>query len=158
MKIKVGDQEVTLDPKNLEVDESTMNDFLKTFASKYNYYNAMWAKAQYIQYIAEDRHEAIASERFQWYKENEGGSDKLVEAKVKMAEIVMKAKKTARDAKYVSQVLFTYLRSMDKAHENALNLGYNVRKEMDKLFPQHIKGNSYEDVDAAVAKAIAEDQ
>lgn len=157
MKVKVGDQEVTLESKHLEVAEHNLNDFLINFASIYNYYNMAWAKAQYILHLMEDRHEVSYSERFQFYKENEGGSDKLVDAKVKMHEQVVSAKKAGRDAKYAERLLYTYLRALDKANENALNLGYNIRKEMDKIYPQVVKGTELQgDVDAQVAKLLSE--
>lgn len=142
MKVKIGDEEVVLDEKNLEVDESNLNEFLKNFASIYNYFNNKWAKAQYLHYCAEDNLDVKYGERFQFYKENEGGSDKLVEAKVKSHPDVVAARSLARQSKYAMQLLYTYLRSLDKAQENALNLGYNIRKEMDKIFPQAIKGDS----------------
>ena len=140
IKVKIGDDEVVLEEKHLLVDEVNLNEFLKKFASIYNYYNTMWANAQYLYYCADDNLDVKYGERFQFYKENEGGSDKLVEAKVKSHPDVINARALSRQAKYAMQLLFTYLRAMDKAHENALNLGYNIRKEMDKLFPQSIKG------------------
>ena len=163
MKVKVGDQEVVLDPKHLEVSEVSMNDFLKNFAALYSYYNAMWAKSQFIQHLTEDKYDQVASERFQHYKESEGGSDKLVEAKVTVSEKVIAARRAAREAKYICQLLFTYLRALDKAHENALNLGYNIRKEIDKIYPQHIHGEADGldkdglpmDVDKQVEKLVA---
>ena len=160
MKVKVGDIDVILDPKNLEVNEVTMTDFLKNFASLYSYYNAMASKAQFIQHLTDDKYEQVASERFQHYKENEGGSDKLVEAKVTISEKVMAARRAAREAKYIYQLIFGYLRAMDKAHENCLNLGYNIRKEIDKIYPQHIHGDLDKDglphdVDKQVEKLVA---
>jgi hypothetical protein len=150
MKIKVAEHEVILDPKNLEVSEEIMNDFLKNFAGIYNYYYMMWAKAQHIHYLAEDHYDVLFASKYQWAKENEGGSDKLAEAKARISEPVVQARMQARDAKYVMQLLNSYLRAMDKAHENALNLGYNVRKEMDKIFPQEVRRTAA--VDAEVAK------
>ena len=49
---------------------------------------------------------------------------------------------------------------MDKAVENALNLGYNIRKEIDKIHPQTVAGKGYDDdlpldVNAQVEKMIA---
>ena len=139
MKIKLGEEEIDLDESNLEISEVKMNDFLKNFAAKYNYYNHAWAKSQYLNHLAEDRYEAMYYEKFQFYKEN-GASDKLAEAKSKANEDVQATRKVVRNSKYIMQLLFTYLRALDKAQENALNLGYNIRKEMDKLFPQSIKG------------------
>jgi len=139
IKVKIGDTEVVLEEKHLVVDEVSLNEFLKKFASTYNYYNTMWAKAQYLNHCAEDSFDVKYGERFQFYKENEGGSDKLVEAKVKSHPDVINARAKARQAKYAMQLLNSYLRAMDKAHEDALNLGYNIRKEIDKIFPQSIK-------------------
>jgi hypothetical protein len=158
MKVKVGDQEVTLDAKCLEVSEDTLNDFLKDFAGNYNYYYMMWCKAQHIFQLAEDRYDVLISDRYQWFKEHEGGSDKLAEAKARVSEPIVQARRVSRDAKYVMQLLNSFLRAMDKAHENALNLGYNLRKEMDKLFPQEVKGVTRNaEVDAEVAKFFQED-
>ena len=110
MKVKVGEAEVILDPKHLEVDEVTLNDFLKNFASLYGYYNAMCAKSQFIMHLTEDKYDQISSERFQYYKENNGGSDKLCEAKTTVSEKVIVARRAAREAKYIYQLLFAYLR------------------------------------------------
>lgn len=157
MKVKVGEHEVTLDSNFLEVTEEGLNDFLKKFAGIYNYYYMMWCKAQHIYQLAEDKYDVMITDRYQWFKEHEGGSDKLAEAKARVNESVIQARKVARDAKYVAQLLNSFLRAMDKAHENALNLGYNLRKEMDKLFPQEVKGISRNaEVDAEVAKFFQE--
>jgi len=154
MKVKVGETEVNLDPKNLEVDEVNMNEFLKDFAGTYNHYATQWATAQYIQRTIEDRYDITYAERFRFFKENDGGSDKLVEAKVKVHDSVVDAKKKMQHAKLITQLLHSYLRSLDKAYESALNLGYNIRKEMDKLYPQSIK---VADADAQVAAYFKEE-
>ncbi len=159
MKVKIGDTEVVLEEKHLAVDEVSLNEFLKKFASIFNYYSTMWAKAQYLHYVAEDKVDVTYGERFQFYKENEGGSDKLVDAKVKSHPDVINARALARNAKYAMQLLNTYLRAMDKAHVNALNLGYNIRKEMDKIFPQSIKnvGSIDADVDKQLDEMFSKD-
>ncbi len=154
MKIKIGDIEVVLEEKHLLVDEVNLNEFLKRFSSIYNYYSTMWAKSQYLHNLAEDNFDVKYGERFQFYKENEGGSDKLVEAKVKSHPDVIQARAISRQAKYAMQLLHTYLRALDKANTNALNLGYNIRKEMDKIFPQSIK--SVEGVGLDVEKQLDE--
>lgn len=157
MKIKLGEEEIDLDEDNLIVSESNMNEFLKKFAGIYNYYNNAWAKSQYLNHAAEDRYDALYNEKFTFYKENGGASDKLAEAKAKANEEVQAAKKSVRNSKYIMQLLFTYLRALDKAQENALNLGYNIRKEMDKIFPQAIKGMpaNHSDADHEVSKLFS---
>lgn len=156
MKIKVGNEEVILDQDNLNVDEVTLNDFLKKFAGKYNYYNGAWAKAQFFNQLAEDAYEVILNQKFAYYKEL-GGSDKLAESKSKSDVEVVKAKSRTRDTRYVMELLRTYLRSMDKAHDDALNLGYNMRKEMDKIFPSYIKGKLSENLDAQIEELMNND-
>jgi len=156
MKVKVGEEEVFLDPKNLIVDEVNLNDFLKRFAPNYSHFNMMWAKSQFIQRTTEDRHDVVLADRYRYYKENDGGSDKLAESKAKVHEDVIEAKKRMQNARFVTQILNGYLRSLDKAQESALNLGYNIRKEMDKLFPQSIRGPEM-DPDAQMAQMLKDE-
>ena len=139
MKLKIGESEVDLDPKHLEVNEENLNEHLKTFAGTYSYYNAMLSKAQFIQFLTEDKYEQTYSERFQYYKDNEAGSDKRAEAKTTINDNVIKAKRAVREAKYISQLTLGYVRALEKAHENALNLGYNIRKEIGSIYPQVIR-------------------
>jgi len=137
--IKVLGEDVMLDSDLLEINEVNLNDFFSTFASKYSYYNQKWAEAQYVCHKAEDLHEIAYAKTFKQYKDD-GGSDKYAEAKAKAHPEVIDAKSKVRAAKMNTQMLWVYIRSLDKAHENALNLGYNIRKEIEKLFPQEIKG------------------
>ena len=66
------------------------------------------------------------------FKES-GGSDALCNAKTTSDEEVVEAKKSVLAAKHKVMLLKQHLRAWDKAHENALNLGYTLRKEMSKL-------------------------
>ena len=123
MKVKVGESEVDLSATHLTVNEESLNDHMKSFASIYAYYNAQCVRAQFIQHITEDKYDQILSEKYQGYKENGDGSDKLCEAKAKVSDKVITALRNAREAKYIAQLMYAYMRSLDKAHECALNLG-----------------------------------
>lgn len=138
-KVKLGAEEIVLDDDNLVVSEEGLNEFLCKFSSIYNYYSGKWAEAQYYHHMLEDQSETLYARKFEFYK-NEGSTDKLAEARAKSNDEVVAAKAAARKAKLMMQKLNGYLRSLDKSHEDALNLGYNIRKEIDKVFPKEIKG------------------
>jgi hypothetical protein len=144
--IKIGQEEVQLDPGNLQVNESNLNDFLSKFPGIYSYYNAKWVESQYIQYQTEDYYDEVYCKKFKFFKD--GSSDKLAEAQSKADDQVIEAKKEARKAKLNAQLLYGYLRALDKCFECAINLGYNMRREMDKLFPRDIKKSASSSIES----------
>ena len=84
-------------------------------------------------------YDIIFSEKFTANKEL-GGSDKYVEAKTKADEDVVAAKTNVIGAKYKKNLLQHHIKDWDRNHDNALNLGHMLRKEMDKLGFE-LKGN-----------------
>lgn len=152
-KIKIGEEEVSLDSANLEFSEANLNEFLCKLPALYAYYSAKWAEAQHHNYVCEDVQEAVFAQKFELYK-NQGGSDKLADARATADPQVSDARRAARKAKLYMQEIYGYLRALDKAHENALNLGYNIRKEMDKLHP----GIKRRDLDKELEQIFAEDK
>jgi predicted metal-dependent hydrolase len=152
-KLKIGEEEVNLDPANLRFSEESLNDFLCKFAGIYAYYNQKWAEAQYINYCHEDRCEYLYSKKFEMYKQDNPVA--LAEAKAKADDEVKDAKMLARKTKLHMQELQGYLKALDKAHDNALNLGYNIRKEMGNLQSDiRFKGN---DLDRRLDEIMKED-
>jgi hypothetical protein len=131
-KIKLNQEEVELKSENLEFNETELNDFLKKAASNLAYYNERYAVAQYISAMYEDKAEELYEIRFKEAKEN-GGSDKLANAFATASDDVKEAKTKARLAKYHVNLLYGYIKALDRANTNAINLGYNIRKEIDKL-------------------------
>ena len=152
--VRVGNEDVILDDANLIVSEVGLNDFLCKFAGIYNYYTGKWAEAQFLNYLMDDQYDALQNKKFDFYK-NEGSTDKLADARSKSNEEVLTARMASRKSRYVMQKLHGYLRSLDKAHEDALNLGYNVRKELDKVFPKEIK---HSDVDKKLEAMFSEEE
>lgn len=153
-KIEINGEEVALDPADLEFSEANLNDFLCKLPARYAYYSAKWAEAQHLNYCCEDVQEGIYAQKFELYK-NQGGSDKLADARASADKEVTDARRAARKAKLYMQEIYGYLRALDKAHENALNLGYNIRKEMDKIHPGIKKQR---DFDSELEKMFAEEK
>jgi len=138
MKINVGNEEVDLDAGVMNFTEATLNDYLQKDASTYSYYHQKWVDAQYLATKFEDKYEAAYSAKFREFKE-QGATDKLAEAMAKSDAEVVELKDKARITKRTKDHLWGFLKSLDKAHENALNLGYNVRKEVGILYKQDVK-------------------
>ena len=143
MKINVGNEEVELDSEILNFNEASLNEFLTKDAGYYSYFHSKMIDAQYILTQHENALEATYSAKFREYKEN-GATDKMSEAMAKSDQDVVVIKEKVRNAKRCKDYLWGFLKSLDKAHENALNLGYNVRKEMNVFQNQHVK--SLEDI------------
>jgi hypothetical protein len=138
MTVKVGNTEVELDPEILKFDETTINDFLSKYASLYDDFMQHHTNAAYIHSKLEDRYEALLAKKIVEYKML-GGSDMMAKSRGSSDEEVQESLEKVRIAEHVKDRIWGYIRSMDKAHTNALQLCYNLRKELDKIFPQHIK-------------------
>lgn len=137
-KIKLADKEIELNPEFLKFDEHTINAFLQNFAGNYNSYYEFHTDAQYVHSKYEDRYDAIYAEKFKEYRED-SSSDKMAEMKTKADADVQEALDKVRLAKRNVNLIWGYLRSMDRSHEDAMQFCYNLRKEMDKLFPNFVK-------------------
>ena len=138
MKLTIGKEEVELDAAVMNFTEATLNEYLMKDAGTYSYYHQKWVDAQYLATKYEDNFETLYAKKFQECKEA-GATDKLAEAMAKSNQEVVEAKDKARITKRAKDQLWGFLKSLDKAHENALNLGYNVRKEMTVLQHQGVK-------------------
>lgn len=123
------EDEVILDPEHVQFTEATLNEFLQKAPGWFSYYSTKQSRAQYIASLHEDNYEQVYSNKFRFYKA-EGGSDKLAEASSKTDPEVMEALKQSRKAKENLTCIGGFLKALDKANQNALNLGYNLRKEM----------------------------
>lgn len=152
--IMVGSTEVILDVSRTTFDEATLNKFLQESASWYNYYGQQLADAEgYLQW-SETSYDKIYSEQFRLCKED-GGSDKLAESKAKAATEVMDAKKKIIACKRAVKKLQLFLKSLDKAHDNAMSYGHMLRREMDKIQPTIRRSSSCDqDLDKMVDDII----
>lgn len=130
--LNINGREVVLDPKQLEFDETTLNNYIQTEGGFYDNFGAFMAMAEKVQHLREMEYEAIYCERLVEAKE-QGATDKISEAKAKANLDVLEAKKLVIEAKYKVKRLAQHLRAWDRNHDNAQSLGHMLRKEMDKL-------------------------
>jgi len=130
--LNIAGSEIVLDPDHLKFDETTLTHYIQTEGGYYDNFGAFLALAEKVQHLREIEYDQIYTERFVEAKEN-GGSDKLAEAKSKSDLDVVEAKKLVVEAKYKVKRLQQHLRAWDRNHDNAQSLGHMIRKEMDKL-------------------------
>lgn len=136
--IKLGNKEITLDESLLKFDDHNINKFLQDFASNYNLYSEVHSDAQFIHSKYEDRYDAVYADKFRQHRED-SSSDKMAEMKTKSDPDVQEALENVRIAKRNVNLIWGFLRSMDRSHEDAMQFCYNMRKEMDKIFPSYVK-------------------
>lgn len=131
--VKLGSKEINLDENLLKFDEHTINQFLQNFAAHYNLYQEAHADSTYLQNRLEDRYDSLYAEKFRQYRE-EVSSDKMAEMRTKADKEIQESLESVRIAKRNAGMIWGYLRSMDRAHANCLQMCYNMRKELDKLY------------------------
>ena len=105
-------------PSFLEFNEANLNIFLQNFAGRYSYI------VQRQKELKED-YDRLYNLKFVEYKDNDGGSDKLCEARCKADQILS-------DMKKVVERYAGFIKSMDYAYQSAISYGHNLRKEMEK--------------------------
>jgi hypothetical protein len=131
-KVVINGESIYLDPARLTFNEATLSKYLQEEAAWYNYVGQNLADARKGLQECELRYESKFASKFSSYKE-QGGSDKLAESNAKADVEVEALKQRVVDSKQAVESLNSYLRALDKSHENAINFGYMLRKEMDKL-------------------------
>lgn len=137
-EVTVGKHVYKLDHTLLQFGEENINQFLERYAGMYDHYSHAHAYAQSISDSAKAKYEGLLDEKFVMFKE-QGGSDKLCEAKAGSDPLVQLAQQEMINAQFVSRDLYGWLRSMDKAHESAKEFCYNLRKEIDKIGGGHVR-------------------
>lgn len=130
--ITLNGQEIVLDSKKLEFDESNLSQYLEHEAASYDYYGKILADLEYVVRRREIDYETKFAELFVLYKE-QGGSDKLVEAKIEAHPDIVELKKSVAVDKRKQRLVQNFIRAYDKSHDNAQSRGHMLRKEMDKL-------------------------
>ena len=131
-KININGEMIDLNPHSLEFNQETLSDYLQKEASLYNYYGFHLAVSEKILQEAELAYEELYSHKYEDYKDS-GGTDKLAEAKTKGDSTIVSAKQKVIDAKLNVRLLQQHLKAWDKNHENCINYGHTLRKELDKL-------------------------
>jgi len=133
LKLKIGDQEVILDSENMTFNEATLNEFIQKEHAFYDHFGRAAVNLEALYDVRKSEYEQIRESRFDQFKTEASCSDKLASARAESDDEVVKAKQKMIAAKRNHKLVQQHLRAWDKAHDNALNLAYNLRKEMDKL-------------------------
>lgn len=131
-KIVHGIVEVDLEPTVMEFNSGNLSEYLMKEAGYYNNRAQKQADLEYLLQVAEDELDAQEGEKFSTWKE-EGGSDKLIEAKCKAdKDLLVLRKKVAELKRDVAKVKL-HLKSWSMSHENAQSFGHNLRREMGMI-------------------------
>jgi hypothetical protein len=136
--LNIDGREVILDERNLVVNEANITEYLKTEAGYYNNFGSALAEAESQLATQEMEYDKVYGEKFNYIKSTDGGSDKLVEGRTLSDIDVLMAKGHVIAAKENVRKILWHLKAWDKSHENVLNMGYMLRKEMDKIGGSHI--------------------
>lgn len=135
IELKVAGYKVVLDSKSLNFNEANLNEFLQTEGGKYDYFGRAAVNLEAIFQVRKAEYEQLREGKFDKYKSEDKCSDKLATARAEIDPEVIEARKSMIAAQRNWRLVQQHLRSWDKTHENALNFGYNKRKELDKLSP-----------------------
>jgi hypothetical protein len=123
---------IEIDPEKLRFDETSLSHYIQTESGYYDNFGGYLAKAERNQQNKELLYEQVFHQRYIEAKE-EGGTDKLAEARAKADQTVNALKNEIIEAKYVVNRLKQHLKAWDKSHDNAQSLGHMMRKQIDKL-------------------------
>src|SRR4051812_18799816 len=137
--LKIGNEDVEIDEKILNVTPENINEFLSKYAAWHRFYQTKHNDASYIAKCYNDQYNKILNQKFRAYKQEGNLSDKMAEASAKSDEEVLAAQEKLRQAEYIKDELFGFLKSMDYSHENSLQICYNIRKEIDKISGSYVK-------------------
>lgn len=155
-KIQLGDQVVTIDPMNLKFNENTLSQYLQLEGGYYDNFGAHLATAEKMLQQAELYAERLYATSFAEWKDN-GGSDKLAEARAKADTAVIAANEVVIEAKYIVKRLQQHLRAWDKNHDNAQSLGHMLRKQIDKMNAEIYMKKSGDGTDPRFDAMVEED-
>jgi len=133
LKLKIGDQEVILNSENMSFNEATLNEFIQKEHAFYDHFGRAAVNLEALSDMRKAEYEQLRETKFDKFKTEGSCSDKLASARAESDDEVIEAKKRMIAAKRNHKLVQQHLRAWDKAHDNALNLAYNLRKEMDKL-------------------------
>lgn len=141
IRIVVGGEDVVLDPSNLVFNEATLGNFLDTEGRWYDYFGRCLALAEAEHATAKENAEVRYFTAFEEYK-REGGTEKLAESRARIEPAVVDSRAAMREADRSVKLIKQHLRSYDHSHANAISMGHNIRKEMDKLSPKVYRNES----------------
>jgi hypothetical protein len=153
--IKIGEEEIHLDPKNLVFNEANLGEFLASAGVWYDYFGQKLCDAEALFQNYTLKYDALYAEKFAMYKDS-GCSDKLADAKTVASHDVYEAYDKVIAAKHKVRLVYQHLKAWDMAHQNALNRSYTLRAEMGKIHSGFKIDKSMEEkIDEIIGKSEA---
>jgi hypothetical protein len=131
-KIHLGDQDWTIDSRDLNFTDATLNTFFEKISGIIDYVGSGHALAMKIHAISELEYKKKYIEKFKDQKD-QGKSDKTAELSAEGDQQSIDLKMKTIEAKYCKDRLYAHLSALNAAREDAHNRGHMLRKEMDKL-------------------------
>lgn len=131
--VKLGEEEIVLDSSRLEFNGATINEFMERLGVWYDYFVQKTAEAEAMLAGADLNYDLVYGKSYEYFKEEQGCTDRLSDAKAKSNIDVINAKKSCIAAKLKHTQLKLHVKAWDKAHDQAQSRGHMIRKEMDKL-------------------------
>lgn len=131
-KICLGGQDWTIDSRDLNFTDATLNTFFEKVGSIIDYVGAGHALAMKLNAIAELEYKKKYIEKFKEQKD-QSKSDKTAELSAEGDQESVDLKMQSIEAKYCKDRLYAHLSALNAAREDAHNRGHFLRKEMDKL-------------------------
>lgn len=131
-KIGLGDKEWTIDSRDLNFTDATLNAFFEKVGAIIDYVGAGHALAMKLYSIAELEYKKKYIDKFKDLKD-QGKSDKTAELSAEGDPESIDLKRQIIEAKYNKDRLYAHLSALNAAREDGHNRGHFLRKEMDKL-------------------------
>ena len=141
--IKVGNQDVTLDPSLMVFTEATVNTFLEKSAVYIEYFGRKLADADAEQQYHDSKVDAVYAQKFVTYKD-EGGSDKLCESKVQADPDYQKVRENSLVARHKKKLSVF---KVQRVNVSLVVVGNHIMA---------IGGNSFRDGEYMVNKEVDE--
>jgi hypothetical protein len=152
LNVIVNNKEVSLDPKNMEFSDNTINEYMEREYGWVDFFGKQLEYAQKEKLLAEIDAEAIFSQKYIEAKDD-GGTEQYAKAKANANPEVITAKKKVVELNETVGQIKAHLKAWDRNHDNAQNRGYTLRKEMDKLNKDIYKMTETSDLDRFVSEA-----
>lgn len=132
-EVCVYGNQVVMDRENLIIeDEVDVHEILKNSAAEYSDFSARYAEAVCEKKLAEEEARAVEAAKFIEFRDG-GGTEKTSEMRARCSVEVVEARRAMVEAECRANKLMGWLQSMRERHDNALNLGYNIRSEMKMI-------------------------
>lgn len=132
VKIIVNNIEVDLNPDNLRFNQTNIISYFLKEGPLYAFYGQALANAERDLQVLDTDLDVLYASKYSFFKAD-GCTDKQSENNAKSDEDVSSLKKQIVEKKHIVKLLQSYLRALDRNHENAQSLGHMMRKEMDKM-------------------------